>query len=263
MLVLFIGDIVGKPGREAVRVVLPDLIKTLCIDVVMANAENIAHGTGATPPLIKKLEAEGVHLFSLGNHAWRHPEMIKGIDALPSVARPANFSTHAPGKGRAVYTLPDGRHCTLINLIGRVFMEPANCPFDAIERELDSRTGDSPFIFVDVHAEATSEKAALAWHLDGRCSAVLGTHTHVQTADERILPGGTAFISDVGMCGPYNSILGVKSELVLKKSITGLPVKWEIADGPVQFNAVLVETDDRTGRAISVKRIQQILQLDS
>ncbi|NLN93840.1 MAG: YmdB family metallophosphoesterase [Candidatus Hydrogenedens sp.] len=258
MKCLYIGDIVGRPGREIVGRLVPELVEAYGIDVVMANGENIAHGIGATPGLIGKLEAFGVHLFALGNHAWRKPEMVKDIDKLDTVARPANFPPNSPGKGTVVYSFPDGRSCALINLIGRVFMEPADCPFAAADRELEKLNDFPGAIVVDIHAEATSEKAALAWYLDGRCSAVLGTHTHVQTSDERLLPKGTAFISDVGMCGPHDSILGVKTELVLQKTVTGIPAKWDVADGPVQFNAVVVQVDDKTGLAKSIERIRRI-----
>lgn len=258
MKFLYIGDIVGKPGREIVRRLVPELVAAHDIDVVMANAENIAHGIGATPKLIKTLQNYGVHLFALGNHSWRKPEMVKEIDTLTTVARPANFSAKAPGKGTAIHTLPTNQKCALINLIGRVFMEPVDCPFAAVDRELEKLKDFGFPIVVDIHAEATSEKAALAWYLDGRCAAVLGTHTHVQTSDERLLPEGTAFISDVGMCGPYDSILGVKKELVLYKTVTGLPVRWEVAEGLIQFNAVIVDVDNETGLAKSIERVRRI-----
>jgi metallophosphoesterase (TIGR00282 family) len=261
MKVLYIGDIVGRPGRIILSQLLPKMVSSYGIDIVMANAENCAHGIGATPDLIRKLQSYGVHLFALGNHAWRKPEMVRDIDQMSVVARPANFSIKAPGKGTVIHTFPDGRRCALINLIGRVFMEPADCPFMAVDQELKNLPDDLSCIIVDIHAEATSEKAALAWYLDGRCSAVLGTHTHVQTADERVLPQGTAFLSDVGMCGPYDSILGVKKELVLQKTITGVPARWEVADGPVQFNAVLVDINEKTGRSKTIERIRRIESL--
>lgn len=258
MNILFIGDIVGRPGRRAVKHFLPSLVASRQIDLVIANAENIAHGIGATPALIEELRGCGIHLFSMGNHTWRKQEMVDGIDALRDVARPANYPPAAPGRGCVVHTLADGSQVALISLIGRVFMDPADCPFAAVERELAALPDSITCILVDMHAEATSEKAAVAWHLDGRCTAVVGTHTHVQTSDERLLPRKTAFITDIGMCGPYNAILGVEKERVIDKLITGLPHKWEVAEGPAQFSAVLIEADRKTGRAVRIERIHEV-----
>lgn len=258
MNILYIGDIVGRPGRRAVQHVLPRIVQSRGVDLVLANAENIAHGMGATPSLIEELRRCGIHLFSMGNHTWRKQEMVDGIHVLPDVVRPANYAVSAPGRGCVIHSCGDGSCVALINLIGRVFMEPADCPFAAVERELESLPNSVRTILVDMHAEATSEKAAMAWYLDGRCTAVVGTHTHVQTADERLLAQGTAFISDIGMCGPYNGILGVDRHLVMEKLVTGMPRKWELADGPVQFNAVLIEADADTGRAKRIERIYEI-----
>ncbi len=258
MNILYIGDIVGRPGRRAVSHFLPRIVQSRQVDLVIANAENIAHGIGATPALIEELRRCGIHLFSMGNHTWRKQEMVDGIDALSDVARPANFAVYAPGKGCVLRALPDGSCIALISLIGRVFMEPVDCPFAAVERELASLPGSVRLIVVDMHAEATSEKAAMAWYLDGRCTAVVGTHTHVQTADERLLPQKTAFITDIGMCGPYNGILGVDKKLVIEKLTTGLPRKWELAGGAVQFNAVLIHADSSAGRAVAIERIYEV-----
>ncbi len=258
MNIVFIGDIVGRPGRRAVKKFLPEIVRRFQVDLVVANAENIAHGTGATPALLDELRGYGVHVFTMGNHTWRKKEMVEGIDALSDVARPANYANAAPGVGSVVYALADRRRAGVINLIGRVYMAPVDCPFARVEKELRAMSKDLRIIMVDMHAEATSEKAAMAWHLDGRCTAVVGTHTHVQTADERILPKGTAFITDIGMCGPYNSILGVEKDLVINKLISGLPYKWEVASGPAQFSALFIEADDRTGRALSVQRIFEV-----
>lgn len=255
MNILFLGDIVGRPGRRAVTLFLPRIADRYRVDLVIANAENVAGGVGCTPALLQELRGCGIHLFSLGNHAWRKQEMLDGIQALGDVARPANFPQGLPGQGTALHTLPDGRTVALINLIGRVFMEPADCPFARAEKELDEAARKTRLVIVDFHAEATSEKAALAHMLDGRCTAVVGTHTHVQTADAGILPGGTAFITDVGMCGPVDSILGMEKERVLDRLITGIPRKWEVADGPVQCCAFWVEADEGTGRAVRVERI--------
>lgn len=258
MNILYIGDIVGQPGRRAVKLFLPHYIESRHIDVVLANAENVAHGIGTTPALIEELRHLGIHLFALGNHSWRKQEMVEGIDALPNVARPANYARCVPGRGCAVYTVQKDLDVALISLLGRVFMDPIDCPFAAVERQLENLPDTARIIIVDMHAEATSEKAALAWHLDGRCTAVIGTHTHVQTADERLLPNGTAFITDVGMCGPYNAILGVEKTRVIQKLITGLPYKWEVADGPVQFNAVVIQADPSSQKAVSIERIFEV-----
>lgn len=258
MKILFIGDIVGRPGRRAVKTLLPNLVKRHGVDLVVANGENMAGGTGATPRLLDEMHSCGVHLFTLGNHAWRKQEMIDGIDLRSDVARPANFPESVPGKGHVLHDFSNSVCVGVISVVGRVFMEPADCPFVRVEKELKSLSRQASVLLIDMHAEATSEKAALAWHLDGRCTAVLGTHTHVQTSDERILPKGTAFITDVGMCGPYNSILGVDKDRVINKLMTGFPIKWEVAEGMAQFNAVLLDVDVKTGRALSIKRIREL-----
>lgn len=255
MKFVFLGDIVGKPGRRIVQQFLPDIIREQQIDLVVANAENIAGGTGATPALIEELRGYGVQLFTMGNHTWRKKEMVAGINALPDVARPANYTHHTPGKGTVLHKLPDGSQFAVINLLGRVYMDPVDCPFIQVERELKALPKEVRLILVDMHAEATSEKAAIAWHLDGRVTAVIGTHTHVPTADERILPLGTAFITDAGMCGPYDAILGVERKLVINKLITGLPARWEVANGRAHLCAVVIEADPVSGRALSIERV--------
>ncbi|MCK5861466.1 MAG: TIGR00282 family metallophosphoesterase [Candidatus Hydrogenedentes bacterium] len=258
MKIAFLGDIVGKPGRRIVQQLLPGIIKEQQIDLVVANAENIAGGTGATPALIEELRSYGIQLFTLGNHTWRKREMVAGIDALPHVARPANYTEHAPGKGTAIHKLPDGSLVAVINLIGRIYMEPVNCPFEQVELELKALPREIRIILVDMHAEATSEKAAMAWHLDGRVTAVLGTHTHVPTADERLLPLGTGFITDVGMCGPYNSILGVERKLVIKRLITGMPARWEVANEKAHLCAVILDINSVLGKPNSIERIHLV-----
>ena len=255
MKIIFLGDIVGRPGRRIVQRVLPDIVNNHNIDLVVANAENIAGGTGATPALIEELRGYGIHLFTLGNHSWRKKEMVAGINALPDVARPANYTSHAPGKGTAIFKTTGDINVAVISLIGRIYMEPMDCPFAQVTRELQVLPEDVNIILVDMHAEATSEKAAMAWHLDGKVTAVLGTHTHVQTADERLLHHATAFITDVGMCGPYDAILGVDRELVITKLITGMPAKWEVAAGKAHLCAVVIEADPATGKALSIERI--------
>lgn len=255
MNLLFIGDIVGRPGRQAVQRWLPEIRRQREIHLVAANVENVAGGLGATPEILQDLRRLGIQAFTLGNHAWRKKTLIETIDAMPDVLRPANFPRHAPGRGSGIITLPTGQKVGFLNLIGRIFMEPADCPFDMADAELARLRQETDLIVVDFHAEATSEKIAVAWYLDGRCTLVVGTHTHVQTADEWIMPGGTAYISDVGMCGPYHSVIGTKRDRVIEKFRTGLPRQFEVAAGPAQFCAVLVSADDSSGRATGIERL--------
>lgn len=255
MRILFIGDVVGRTGRGAVARALPELRKTHAVDLVVANAENSAAGIGATPSTLQELRRHGVDLFTLGNHTWRKKELLDAMDGLACAARPANFPEGLPGRGAVTATLADGRKAAVLNLVGRVYMDPADCPFAAADRLLPELRAVTPVILVDFHAEATSEKAALGWHLDGRCSAVIGTHTHVQTADEWILPGGTAFLSDAGMTGPTDSIIGMKRGPIIEKFVRGIPGKFEVAEGPAIFSAVLLDVDDTTGKTLSITRI--------
>jgi hypothetical protein len=255
MRILFLGDIVGRPGRQSVGRWLASLREEHHVDLVVANAENAAGGMGATPEILKELRGLGVQAFTMGNHVWRKEELVAALGNMTDVVRPANYPSGAPGQGAMLVTLPDGRELGIVNLLGRVFIEPVECPFLAADREIARLRERTPLILVDMHAEATSEKIALGWHLDGRCSAVLGTHTHVQTADEWILPKGTAYITDVGMCGPMHSVIGVERRLVVEKFLTGLPRRFEVAKGPVMLNAVVIDMDDATGRARSIERI--------
>lgn len=255
MRILFIGDIVGQPGRACVARHLPALRERYGPDAVIANAENAAGGLGVTPHLLKELRKAGIDGFTLGNHTWRRPELIKGIDGLDHVVRPANFPENNPGRGSMILGLADGRKIGVLNLVGRVFMEAARCPFLTADAELEGLRQETPVILVDMHAEATAEKIALGWHLDGRCTAVIGTHTHVQTADGWILPRGTAYLSDVGMCGPYQSVIGVETDKVLHRFLTGMPAKFDVAGGPCVFSGVVIEADDDTGRALQIEPI--------
>ncbi|NLF56787.1 MAG: TIGR00282 family metallophosphoesterase [Candidatus Hydrogenedens sp.] len=255
MRILFIGDIVGRPGRTVVGRRLPGLRGLHNPDLVVANAENTAAGIGATPSVLQELRRHGVDVFTLGNHAWRKQEMVAAIGDLSHVVRPANFPEGVPGRGALTVTLSDGRRAGVLNLTGRVFMEPADCPFRAAERELAALRRETPVVLVDFHAEATSEKAALGWHLDGRCSAVIGTHTHVQTADEWVMPKGTGFITDAGMTGPYHSVIGMQTAHIVDKFMRAMPRKFEVADGPAIFSGVLLDIDDKTGVTRSITRI--------
>ncbi|ABZ84931.1 conserved hypothetical protein [Heliomicrobium modesticaldum Ice1] len=254
MRILFIGDIVGKPGRRAVELMVPKLVRERAIDFVIANGENAAGGNGITREITHELLDRGIHVLTMGNHVWDKREIMDFIDSEPRLIRPANYPMGAPGRGWGLFTLPNGKRIAVGNFCGRVFLDNLDCPFYAVGRMLESLHGQTDYVFIDFHAEATSEKVAFGWHLDGRAAAVVGTHTHVQTADECILPGGTAYISDVGMTGPRDSVLGVKREAILRKFITGLPVRFETATGPLQFCAVII-TLGAKGKATKIERV--------
>jgi metallophosphoesterase (TIGR00282 family) len=258
MNILFIGDIVGRPGRDVIHRLLPGLRAELAVDVVVANAENAAGGLGATPEILRELLACGIHAVTLGNHTWRKKELAPAIENFPTVVRPANFPPSNPGRGSAIIPLPDGRALGLVNLLGRVYMEPFEDPFRIGLEEVERLRITTPIVLVDMHAEATSEKVAMGWYLDGRASAVVGTHTHVQTADERVLPAGTAYITDVGMTGPRDSVIGTDKDIVVQKFVTGMPVPFEVARGPAILSAVLVEVDDLSGRALRIERVSRM-----
>lgn len=259
MRILFIGDIVGKPGRAATAAFVPELRAAYGLDLVVANGENAAGGLGATPDVVKEIQRSGVDVITLGNHAWRKKELVRGIDALGGIVRPANFPDGAPGVGGRCVDTADGVKVGVVNLLGRVFMDPLECPFRAGRAEVERLRAETPVILVDMHAEATAEKVALGRYLDGTCSAVLGTHTHVATADERILRGGTAYITDVGMTGPLESVIGVEDGPVIRRFLSGLPEQFVVAGGPALFSAVLIEVDGSTGQARRIERISRTL----
>jgi metallophosphoesterase (TIGR00282 family) len=256
--ILFIGDIVGRPGRETVRALLGDLIARHQIDFTIANGENLAGGLGITRDTAREVLEAGVEVITTGNHIWRQREAVVLVKEEPRVLRPANYPRECPGRGADVFLTARGTPVGVLNLVGRVFMEPLDCPFIATEEEMKSLHGKTNVVVVDVHAEATSEKLALAWHMDGRASAVLGTHTHVQTGDERILPRGTAYLTDVGMTGPRDSVLGVSVVPVIAHFRTGMPHRFELASGPTVLNAVVVDVDEETGTARSIRRIVEV-----
>lgn len=258
--VLFIGDIYGSPGRKAAKEMISQLRRETGFDFCLANCENAAGGTGITYVVAQELYKIGVEGITLGNHTWSKREVINFIDSDSKIARPANYPDNLPGKGSAIIQNSSGK-IGIVNVLGRVYMDSIDSPFKALEKEIENLKSSVKVIIVDMHAEATSEKAALAWFIDGKVSAVLGTHTHVQTADERILPCGTAFISDVGMTGPYEGIIGVDRELVMEKFLTHMPVRFETAKGCVQFNAVLLDVDEKTGRTNSIQRILKVFEL--
>ncbi len=253
--ILFLGDIVGKPGRAIVHEILPQITKEHDIELTLANAENSAGGLGVTPDTLQSLRKTGINGFTLGNHIWRYDSIISSLENDHDVIKPANLPPATPGKNYMILTARNGAKVGIISLLGRVFMEPIDCPFRRGEEVINEVSKETRIIIIDIHAEATAEKIALAWHLDGKCSAILGTHTHVQTADEQILPGGTAYISDVGMCGPYHSVIGMEISRVLTRFITGIPQKWEVANGPTLFNAVLLEIDEKSGKTQKIERI--------
>ncbi len=253
MRVLAIGDIVGKPGRRAVVALVSGLQRELGIDIVVANGENAAAGKGITISTAKEIFAGGVDVITSGNHIWAQANIIPYLDSEAPVLRPANYPSGAPGRGMVCVG-----GLTVMNLMGRTFMYEIDDPFRAADRLLESVPAGSP-VLVDMHAEATSEKIAMGWYLDGRVSAVVGTHTHVPTADGRILPKGTAFVSDLGMCGPRDSIIGVEPEAVIRKFLTGMPARFKVAEKSrfVNFSSVLIEIDDATGKALSIERVDR------
>jgi metallophosphoesterase (TIGR00282 family) len=259
MKILFIGDIVGKPGRMAIRKLLPEIVEEHRIDFVIANCENAAAGFGVTAEIIEELYGAHIHVLTSGNHIWDKKEVMEFIDDYETLLRPANYPEGAPGRGSAVITLPGGVPVGVLNLAGRVFMNPLDCPFRTADREIEKLRKRARVIIVDMHAEATSEKIAMGWYLDGRVAAVLGTHTHVQTADERILPGGAAYITDVGMTGPFDSVIGVKKEGILQRFLLQIPNKFDVAKGDVRLQGVVVEIAP-DGRAVGVERLNVFLE---
>lgn len=254
MRVLVIGDVVGRPGRQAVAEAVPPLRRERRLDLVVANGENAAGRAGITPGVAEELWNAGVDVITLGDHAWDQKEIIPAMDELGGIVRPANYPV-APGRGWLVVETA-GLRLAVLNLLGRVFLPlHPDCPFRTADRVLAELDGQADAVLVDFHAEATSEKVALGWHLAGRVAAVVGTHTHVQTADERILPGGTAYITDAGMTGPADGIIGVEREAVLRRFLTQMPAAFAPAKGARQFNGVVVELDGSSGRAVSIERI--------
>jgi len=250
--ILVLGDIVGKPGRNVLKQWLPEWKSTHTIDFVIANGENAAGGMGMTTKIYHELLAIGIDVITSGNHIWSKKEVYPLLDSSDRLLRPANYPDNVPGKGWAVHSI-QGRKVMVANLEGRVFMKSLECPFKTMDHLLEGF--DGKIILVDFHAEATSEKIAMGWYLDGRVSAVVGTHTHVQTADETILPNGTAYITDLGMTGPVNSVIGMKKDVVLHRFLTQMPSKFEVAKGQTVISGALVTLDPDSGRAISIERI--------
>ncbi|MSO43719.1 MAG: TIGR00282 family metallophosphoesterase [Thermoleophilia bacterium] len=248
-----VGDIFGAVGMRAIEAALPGLKDRYQPHIVVVNAENAAAGSGTTPTQATSLFAAGADVLTGGNHTFRRPEFISTLETDPRVLRPANLTTRGPGSGTVVVDARGGFRVGVINLIGSVFINAAQSPFAVVDDLVDRMRRDTPLIFIDIHAEATSEKVAMGHHLDGRVTAVVGTHTHVPTADERVLTGGTAYISDLGMTGPHDSVIGVKREAVLRTFLTGMPARFEPATGDVRVQGVFIEADP-TGRAVAIER---------
>jgi 2',3'-cyclic-nucleotide 2'-phosphodiesterase len=244
MRVLFIGDIVGAPGREIVRDRLADLVTQRKIDLVIANGENAASGFGITPRLAEELLKMGIDVLTGGNHSWDRKEILEFMPHEPRLLRPANYPGGNPGSGVYLGTAKNGAKYAVVNLQGRVFLPAIDDPFRKADELLQKLPEDADFVLVDMHGETTSEKIAMGWYLDGRVTGVVGTHTHVTTADERVLPQGTAYITDVGMTGPHGGVIGMDREGIIKKFLNGLPARFDVAQGDVQMNTVLIETDD-------------------
>ncbi|OGD12375.1 MAG: metallophosphoesterase [Candidatus Aminicenantes bacterium RBG_13_62_12] len=251
--ILFLGDIIGRPGRQALRRFLPELAAKHAPSFIVANAENAAGGAGLTQDIGRELLAQ-VDVLTSGNHIWDKKEALAYLDREPRLLRPANYPPGNPGRGYGVFTDREGRKVGVLNLQGRVFMEPLDCPFRVADEALERIRQETSVVVVDIHAEATSEKQALGWHLDGRVSAVIGTHTHVPTADERILPGGTAYLTDAGMAGGYSSVIGIRTEQALARFLTSVPQRFEPGRDGLVLAAFFVEVAADSGRALAVSR---------
>lgn len=256
MKVLFIGDIVGKLGRNATKTLLPAVVTKYKVDFVIANGENAAGGFGITDKIASEIFSYGVHVITTGNHVWDKKEFIPQISKEDRVLRPLNYPPGVPGYGSLLYALQNGIKVAVINLSGRVFMSNIDCPFRTGKKEVERLKSDTNIIIIDFHAEATSEKIAFGYYMDGKVSAVVGTHTHVQTADEKILPEGTAYITDVGMTGPYESVIGIEKEQIIQRFLTNMPMRFETAKGEGIFSALIAEIDEETGKSNAVQRLQ-------
>jgi len=254
MNVLFIGDVVGAPGRRALEELLPRLVDHYFLDLVIANGENAAGGLGITPQVADQLLGYGIDVLTSGNHIWKHKEIIPYLEATDRLIRPANYPPETPGRSYTIVETASGEKAAILNLEGRVFMSTLECPFRTVDRVLASLPSQVKVIIVDMHAEATSEKQAMGWHLDGRVSAMVGTHTHVQTADERILPGGAGYITDIGMTGPVDSVIGMKKEIILERFLSQLPQPFKVATQNIQLQGVLLKIDAQ-GRCQEISRV--------
>jgi metallophosphoesterase (TIGR00282 family) len=253
--ILFIGDIVGRTGRHAVTALVPRLVDEHDVDLTIANCENAAGGIGVTPRTGREILNAGIDVLTSGNHVWDKRDAFEFLSDCERVLRPANYPPGAAGSGSGVFKARNGVKVGVVNLQGRVFMQEIDCPFRTGSELLRELHEETPVLIVDVHAEATSEKLALGWYLAGQASAVLGTHTHIQTADERVLEGHTAYITDVGMTGPADSVIGIRKDLSIARFVTQLPQRFEAASGPAQLNGVVLDIDEETGAALGIKRV--------
>lgn len=259
MKILFIGDIVGEPGRRAVRKLVPDLRDRLELDWVIANSENAAGGSGITVNTAAEIYASGVDTITMGDHLWDQKDVANLLENEPRFIRPLNYPDGTPGQGGAVFKVERGQKIGVLNLQGRSFMAPLENPFTSVEETLKKIREETPIIFVDFHAEATAEKIGMGRHLDGRVSAVVGTHTHVQTADEQIFPGGTAFLCDAGFTGPHESVIGRNIEPVLRRFVTQLPQRFSVSKERIFLQGAVIEIDDETGKSVSIQRVSEAL----
>ncbi|MBI5234001.1 MAG: TIGR00282 family metallophosphoesterase [Deltaproteobacteria bacterium] len=257
MKALFIGDIIGRPGRTAVKEILPEIQRKHTPDIIIANGENAAGGFGITPEIARELISLGIDVITSGNHIWDKKEIYGYLNEEPRILRPLNYPEGAPGKGAGLFSTAKGRAIGVINIEGRVFMNTIDCPFRAADKAIKELRDSTPVIIVDMHAETTSEKAAIALYLDGRVSALIGTHTHVQTSDERVLANGTGFITDAGMTGPVDSCIGVKKELVIQRFLAQTPVRFDVAIEGLEFQGVFLTIDEGTGKTLSIERIKK------
>jgi len=257
VVILFIGDIVGEPGRRVITSTLQKVVDTHRVDLIFGNGENAAGGFGITPEIAGDLFDLGLSVITTGNHAWDKKETMGFYKKEPRLLRPANYPEGAPGQGTLVLDLPSGETVGILQVMGRAFMPALDCPFQVARREVGKLRERTKTIIVDMHAETTSEKMAMGHFLDGQVTAVVGTHTHVQTADEQILPKGTAYLTDIGMTGPVHSIIGFKKDLVIEKFLTQMPRRFEVATGPAVLSAALIECDPNTGKAVGIQRVRE------
>lgn len=260
MKILFIGDIIGSPGRTAVRELLPGLVSKKKIDFVIANCENVAAGFGVTKKVVEELFKYNIDVLTSGNHIWNKKEVLEFIGDCERLLRPANYPSACPGAGSVLVPLKNGEYVGVLNLAGRIFMQPIDCPFVTAKQHIEKLREKTKVIVVDMHAEATSEKKALGWYLDGEVSAVLGTHTHVQTADEEVMPQGTAYISDAGMTGPFDSVIGIDKDIIIEKFLSQMPNKFDLAKDDIRLQGVVLDIDAESGKAKSIERISAKLK---
>jgi hypothetical protein len=259
MKIFFIGDIMGSPGRKAISALLHKIVDRHSIDLVVANGENASGGIGITPEVAEQLFQMGIDVMTTGNHIWKHKEIQPYLETNDRLVRPANYPAGTPGRGLTIIETAAGESAAVLNLEGRIFMSPLECPFRTADRELASLPPDVKVILIDMHAEATSEKLALAWYLDGRASAVIGTHTHVQTADERLLPGGLGYLTDAGMTGPSDGVIGMDRQVIIDRFLSQLPQKFKVASQNIQLQGVVLNID-RAGKCREIERIQMHLK---